>query len=144
MLADALAPPRHRTLIAGFIAGAVAVPLFHQPVLGLLHAAGIATRGPFSMQASAPLGVPLILSLTFWGGVWGVALVALIREGRARGRFLLLATVFGALLPTLVAWFVVAPMKGQHTVLSGRTLVTGLCVNAAWGLGTALLLKVLR
>lgn len=144
MLTEALAPPRTRRLIAGFVAGTLAVPLFHQPVLGLLHAAGIAARGPFSMQTSGPLGVPQVVSLAFWGGVWGIALVALIWESRARGRALLLAAVFGALFPTLVAWFVVAPMKGQHTVLSSRTMVTGLCVNAAWGLGTALLLKVLR
>lgn len=55
----------------------------------------------------------------------------------------LLTLIFGAVGPTFVAWLVVFPLKGIPTgggwKLSG--IVTGLAVNAAWGIGTALMLR---
>ena len=53
------------------------------------------------------------------------------------------ALAFGAIFPTLVAWFIVLPLKGLP-VSSGFTpggIITALSVNGAWGLGTALLLR---
>jgi hypothetical protein len=117
----ALALPRW--LIVGFISGAVSVLAFHQGAAALLHALALTPRVPYSMEATAPFGIPQMWSLAFWGGVWGV---------------LLAATLFGAVLPTLVAWFVVAPLKGQP-VAAGfvpMAMIIGPIVNAAWGLGT--------
>jgi hypothetical protein len=56
------------------------------------------------------------------------------------------AALFGALALSLVAWFVVAPLKGLAVAGGGRpaAIATGLLVNGAWGLGTALLLRALR
>ena len=53
------------------------------------------------------------------------------------------SVIFGALGPTLVAWFLVAALKGQPLGggWKGSTMITGLLVNGAWGLGTALLLR---
>ncbi|MBD2472852.1 hypothetical protein [Nostoc sp. FACHB-145] len=49
--------------------------------------------------------------------------------------------IFGAVVPTLVAWFIVAPLKGQAIAGGGKpsAIIPGLLVNAAWGIGTALL-----
>ena len=51
----------------------------------------------------------------------------------------LAATIFGAILPTVIAWFVVAPLKGQPPVAFVMPgVLIGPIVNAAWGLGTGL------
>jgi hypothetical protein len=63
-----------------------------------------------------------------------------VNEGAA---YWLGSIIFGALGPTLVAWLVVAPLKGQSLSLSWTRMVTGLLVNGAWGFGTALFLRAL-
>lgn len=97
------------TVLFGFLAGALAVPLFHQVMLAILHASHVAARAPFALQPTKPLGLPAVVTLTFWGGVWGI-IFAMVSRGSRRGyRF---AVLFGAIFPTLVAWFVVLPLKG--------------------------------
>jgi hypothetical protein len=128
-----------RWVIAGFLAGAVSVLLFHQGALALLDALHLASRAPYSAAPTAPFGIPQVWSLAFWGGVWGVVLAEFLR--RLDGaRLLGAALVFGAILPTLVAWFVVAPMKGQPMAggFAPKAMAVALIVNAAWGLGTGI------
>ena len=126
-----------RWLIVGFLAGAAAVLLFHQSALAILHALQLARSAPFSFTPTQPLGVPLLWSLAFWGGVWGVLLAAALARLEG-GRLIVAATVFGAIAPTLVAWFVVAPLKGQPVAAGWvpAAMAVGPIVNAAWGLGT--------
>src|SRR5216117_3471288 len=96
-----------------FLAGFVATLVFHQPVLWLFHAIHWTDRLPYVMKPVPPLGVPAVLSLAFWGGVWGLIMIPLI--ARARGAaYWFAAIAFGAVFPTLVAIFVVAPLKGIH------------------------------
>ena len=125
-----------------FLAGAFAVPLFHQVMLLILTAVGFVARQPFSMTPTKPFGVPQVVSLSFWGGVWGIILGLLLDRMRSSAqKYWLTALVFGAVAPTLVAIAVVAPLKGQALSGGWKMLATGLLVNAAWGLGTALLGK---
>ncbi len=128
-----------RWLLVGFIAGAVSVLLFHQGAFALLHALDLTARTPYSTQPTSPWGVPQIWSIAFWGGVWGVLLAATLAR-LERGRLVLAALVFGAILPTLVAWFVVAPLKGQPMAggWAPVAMAIGLIVNGAWGLGTGI------
>src|SRR5688572_7921766 len=101
-----------RKLALAFVAGFLAVLLFHQPVLALLTQIGIAKASIYSLDPTAPLGVPQVVSLAFWGGIWGL-LFAMIESRFPRGAsYWFYALAFGAVLPTLVAWFVVAPLKG--------------------------------
>jgi len=134
-----------RLLLIGFISGAIAVLVFHQGAAAILHALALTPRAPYSMNATAPLGVPQLWSIAFWGGVWGVVLAAAL--ARLHGAALIIAaTLFGAVLPTLVAWFVVAPLKGQP-IAAGfvpAAMLIGPIVNAAWGLGTGLGLALFR
>ncbi|HEX2198483.1 MAG TPA: hypothetical protein VHG88_07675 [Burkholderiales bacterium] len=128
-----------RWLIAGFIAGALSVLLFHQGMAGLLHAMHVIPRAPYGMAPTDPWGVPQLWSTVFWGGAWGVLLAAFL--GRMTGaRLMVAALVFGALLPTLVAWFVVAPLKGQPMAAGfvPARMWIGPVINGAWGLGTAI------
>lgn len=127
-----------------FVAGAVAVPLFHQIVLLLLNLSGYIDRPPFQFNPTRPLGVPSLISLSFWGGVWGLLLGALLARIRSSPAWWTTALAFGAIAPTLVAGLVVAPLKGQAGAAQNpKLIVTGLLVNAAWGMGTAALYRLM-
>jgi predicted outer membrane lipoprotein len=130
--------------LKGFAAGFLATLLFHQPVLWLLNATGFIDRAPYSMVATKPFGVPSVISLAFWGGVWGIILLMVLRNHRG-ARYWIIATLVGAIAPTLVAAFVIAPLRGQPLVGNRvKLLIMGLLVNAAWGIGTALFLELFR
>ncbi|HVG24294.1 MAG TPA: hypothetical protein VND45_09095 [Thermoanaerobaculia bacterium] len=126
-----------------FVAGTLAVPLGHQPALWLLNVIGFIHRPVFSMTPTKPFLVPQVISLSFWGGVWGILLGLVL--ARARGaRFWWIAAIFGAIAPTLVAAVVVAPLKGQATGVNAALLMVGLLINAVWGLVAALLYRVMQ
>lgn len=135
-------PSMARRILLSFVAGFLATLVFHQLALWALHAAGIAGRGPFNMQPVRPFGVPSVISLAFWGGVWGIIMIPAIARVRGAG-YWIAAIVFGAILPTLVAAFVVAPLKGMKMPVTPATVATGLIVNGAWGLGTALIYRLM-
>lgn len=126
-----------------FLAGALAVPLGHQIALWVLNAAGVLDRAPFAMTRTEPFGVPAVISLSFWGGVWGILLGLALRRSRG-ARYWLLATAIGAVAPTLVAAFVVAPLKGIPAGNPGKLLLAGLIVNAVWGLATAAFYRLMH
>jgi len=129
--------------IIAFVAGFVATLVFHQAVLWCLHHFGYVPRAPWPMQPVPPFGIPSVISLAFWGGVWGVIMMPMIARRRGAA-FWIAAIVFGAIFPTLVAWFIVAPVK--HTPIAGgwnpKTMMIGPLVNGAWGLGTALIYRL--
>ncbi len=131
--------PLARWLLTGFVAGALAVLIFHQGALAMLHALGMTPATAYSMKATAPWGIPQVWSIAFWGGAWGVILALALR--RLDGPALIVAAiVFGAIAPTLVAWFVVAPLKGAPMAAGWKpaAMAIGPIINAAWGLGTGI------
>lgn len=133
-----------RRLLLAFVAGFIATFVFHQGGLALLNLAGLTDRAPFNMGATPPFGVPAVLSLAFWGGVWGVLLALALVRPMKTAAFYLAAFVFGAIVPTLVAFFVVAPLKGMPVAGGGdSTIIVGaLILNGLWGLGTAVFLHM--
>ncbi|MEO6958404.1 MAG: hypothetical protein ABI081_00260 [Burkholderiaceae bacterium] len=129
--------------LLGFAAGFVAVLVFHQGMLTLLRAIHFISVAPFPLDPTSPFGVPKIWSLAFWGGIWGVVFVLLERSfPRHLLSYLIAAIVFGAIGPSLVAWFVVSPIKGlpMGGGFHSAGVITALSINGAWGLGTALFL----
>jgi hypothetical protein len=132
---------RHATL--AFAAGVMATFVFHQGGLALLNELGLTERAPFNMSPTRPLGVPQVFSLAFWGGVWGIALAWFLGTNK-RGWYTR-ALIFGALLPTAVALFVVAPLKGQPVAAGWdlQLILGGVILNTLWGLGTALIYRAL-
>jgi ABC-type transport system involved in multi-copper enzyme maturation permease subunit len=138
--------PSSKLLGLAFIAGFLAVPLFHQPMLALLGAVGVTSAVPYLTRPIPPLGVPQLVSQAFWGGVWGIVF-ALVAPRFPRGiGYWIIAVLFGALALSFVAWFIVAPLKGLPVAGGGRptAIATALLVNGAWGFGTALLLLAFR
>ncbi|MGL6289123.1 MAG: hypothetical protein ACRC2H_00375 [Silanimonas sp.] len=133
------------TILKWFVAGFVATLLFHQGLLGLLYLAGISPRPPFNLAATVPLGIPQVVSLAFWGGVWAIALAPLLAKFTA-ARWWWAWIIAGAIGPSVVALFVVFPLKGLP--MAGGwdpTLIVGaLLLNGAWGLGCAVLLRLMK
>lgn len=132
--------------IAGFAAGFLAVPLAHQPMVELLHLIGLVPWTPYSTFPVPPWGVPLVLSASFWGGVWGIVFAFVSPLFPRGGGYWVSAILFGALALTLVSWFIVSPIKGLPLAagFDPARMAGGLLVNGAWGFGTALLLLINR
>ncbi|HEX3582999.1 MAG TPA: hypothetical protein VH087_14625, partial [Thermoanaerobaculia bacterium] len=132
-----------KRVLLEFLAGFLATLIFHQPALWLLHLAGITPRTPYVMTAVPPFGVPAVISLAFWGGVWGLILIPAIARIKNEGAYWISAIVFGAIFPTLVAAYVVAPLKHQPPIPhTPSNMILGFTVNGAWGLGTALFFRL--
>ncbi len=143
-----------KVILIGFICGAIAVIAFHQGLLYVLYhqfpliksltgaADSFRPQGPgFSFRGVPPFGVPQVLSLAFWGGMWGILLAALIRWARAPD--LLTGFLVGAVACTVVGFTVVAQLRGVP-MWGGANSVTwwrAVLLNGAWGWGTAFLMR---
>ena len=111
--------------------------------LALLYLAGAVGSAPYDLRAVPPLGLPAVISLAFWGGVWGAAIWSLLKHVRGAA-YWVWAVVIGAIGPSAVALFIVYPLKGLP-VAGGwdpKLLGGALLLNGAWGLGLALLMRL--
>jgi len=127
------------------VAGFLATLVVHQAALALLHRAGLFGGTAYDMRPVPPWGVPSVISLAFWGGVWGIVFVLCERwVARSPGGYWVGAVLFGAIVPTLVFWFVVLPLKGLPVGLGFHPggVALALFVDGLWGLGTALFLRL--
>jgi hypothetical protein len=127
----------------GFLAAALSVLTFHQGMWGVLYLAGWMPRPPYPMNPAGPLGVPLLLNLCFWGGLYGIAYaLALPRLPRMPGW---LSGLLLGLLAALVGWFVVAPLKGQPLAggFDPARMLISVLINGAWGIGVGIILPML-
>jgi len=132
-------------ILKWFAAGFGATLLFHQGLLGLFYAAGISPMAPFNMAATAPLGVPQVVSLAFWGGLWAVLLGPLLMK-LVGSRWWLGWVIAGALGPSAVALFVVFPLKGLPMAggWDPKLIAGALLLNGVWGLGCAVILRLMK
>jgi hypothetical protein len=124
-----------------FFAGFMSTLVFHQGLLGLLHLMNIVPMAPFNMKASEPLGVPSVISLAFFGGLWGILVWKLVCKD-AGARLWIKSGIIGAVGPTAVALLVVFPIKGIPFNI--MMVPFGLLLNAAWGLGNTLIIRLLN
>lgn len=131
--------------LLAFVAGFVATLTFHQGTLAILYKAGLWPKPPFPMARTGPVHVPAVISLAFWGGVWGIVLWVLIRE-QTGAAYWLGATLFGAVAPSIVALLIVFPLKGLPVAGGWKmsVILPVLLLNGAWGFGVALVMWGLR
>lgn len=131
--------------LRSFAAGFLSTLVFHQGLLAILHAAGKTPRAAWVMTPVPPFGVPSVVSLAFWGGIWGIVLWEAVRRTQGAKRWLL-AALLGAVFPSLVAFLVVFPLKGLPPGGGWKPdLVAGaLLLNGAWGLGVVAVMRLFR
>lgn len=131
--------------VKAFIAGFVSTLVFHQGVLSLFYLAGAFPRPPYDLHAVPPLGMPAVISLAFWGGVWGAAIWPFLQNATG-ATYWIRAVVLGAIGPSAVALFIVFPLKGMPMAggWDPKLIVGALILNGAWGLGVALLMRRLH
>ena len=127
-------------LAFGFAAGFLSVLVFHQLTGALYYLTGIGTNAPYNMQPIPPFNVPRVISLAFWGGVWGVVFAA-IRPWlpRAAIAFLIAGFLFAIVGPIFYSWFVLAPMNGRPAAQGWQTgaMLRSIGINGMYGVGVA-------
>jgi hypothetical protein len=133
-----------KSLLLGFVGGFIATVIFHQATLFALNTIGMAKASLWVMTPVPPFGVPRIVSLAFWGGVFGLLYPFLHVRYSSAAAFIVAGIIVGAIVPTLCSWFIVNAIRGVRLGPSGGwalpSVLVGPIVNGAWGLGTTLFL----
>lgn len=130
---DAISP---KSLLFGFIAGAIAVATAHEIINFILLKAGLFPRQPWSLQPSAVTGVPQIVSDMFWGGVWGILFVLLYSFIPGEGPTIK-GLIFGIVGPAILGVFILVPLvTGRFPLFFGfdpKMLGSVLLILAGFG-----------
>jgi hypothetical protein len=135
-----------KQLTFGFVAGALAVVVFHQLMVLVLHLMGQAPNFPWSFRPIPPWAVPAIINQMFWGGLWGAAFAAIgamipLSSDLGRG------VVFGLLGPWLLGNGILVPLFKSGTLLWGfnpQNMWRGALIGAVFGLGIAVFMRLFR
>lgn len=133
------------TTIKAFMAGVLALLMFHQGALAGLHYLGETPLLAYDMTPVWPFGWPQLATWLLWGGIWGIVLWGLIRRAQAAGYYVG-AMILAAALLSAAYLFVVMPLAGLPFAANWmKHFIIGLLiVNAAWGLGLALFMRVFK
>lgn len=149
-------------IVGGFIAGALAVLIFHQGMYVIMQSMGLPLRGTpwntatmvplwpelFGLLKIGPVRVPAIASQSIWGGLFGILFAYLI-DHMPGGLAIIKGLIFGMIFPMLLgSWLLVAMIKGAP-LMSGAfakggfdimALRNGFLLNGvAFGIGLGLL-----
>ena len=135
-----------KALAIGFLAGALAVLIFHQGMVLILHLAGQVPNFPWQTRPVPPLNVPTLVNQMFWGGVWGLVFAAVAEAIPGRNLWLK-GVFFGLLGPWLIGNGLLVPLIKGGPLLFGfaaQRMVVGALIGAAFGLGLGLIYGLLR
>ena len=137
------APPMRALL--GFVAAAISVLIFHQAMWAALHSLalpGLAMPAPYPTEPVPPFGIPRIVNLCFWGGLYGIVFGLLLPRLTAP---LWLCGLGLGVIAALVGLLVVPAIKGLPIGAGWVPLswVRSLLINGFWGLGVGLILPLL-
>jgi len=142
-------------IVLGFIAAAISVAVVHEGIIYLLNAAGYIPRSAWTMTPPvAPFGVPYLVNLIFWGGLWGV-LFALIYEWLPGGWSWLKGLIYGLFIVVVSNWLLLPLIKGQvfgitkpPQVLFANydpmRMLLGVLIVGGFGLGLGIVYGVIR
>lgn len=110
--------------------------------LHLLALPGLTMPPPYPIGATKPFGVPVIVSLCFWGGLYGAVFGLLLPRFSAP---LWLCGLGLGIIAALVGMFVVASLKGAP-IAGGwmwQSWVRSFLINGFWGIGVGLITPLL-
>ncbi|MDQ2778323.1 MAG: hypothetical protein M3Y32_02065 [Pseudomonadota bacterium] len=117
---------------------------FHQLVIWLLSFVLPFPFKPWNLHANS-YGMPSVLALAFWAGVWAIPLCLIVRS-MPRLRAWAVGAVLGGVVPSLWGFTVLAAIKGQPLFAKGNLglIAIVLFINAVWGLGTVVVYRWLQ
>jgi hypothetical protein len=126
----------------GFLAAAISVVTLQQGMVEALHLVGLVTLTPYRVSPIPPFGIPAIVNLCFWDGLYGVVFGLLLP------RFTLpvwLCGLITGMIAALVGMFVLAALKGVPIASGWQVwpITRSLLVHGTWGLGLGLILPLL-
>ncbi len=130
-------------MFQGCVAGALAVLVFHQTTLQLFFWLGWAPQAAFRIAQVPPFNAPLVVSITFWGavygGLFGLSMPALKIPLWQKGM------VAGVCAMTL-GWFVFLPLMGHQAAFGWHAwpMLRSFVAYQMWGLGLTLMLPLLH
>lgn len=135
-----------KKVLIGFGCGFVATLIFHQIAVAILVGVGLVPFSAWNMTPTPPLGVPAVLSLSFWGGLWGILFIFIHDRFGTGARYYTLAFLFGAIFPTLVALLLVTPLKGGPIGAGWDPAIWlfAIIVNGVWGVATGFLCRLIQ
>lgn len=123
----------------GFIAAALSVLTFHQGMILLLRETGLFGIPPtaivWNLQANPrAFGLPFIINLCFWGGLYG-AVFGLLAP-KVRLPMWAWGLIVGA-STTMVGFFIIAPLRGTPIAGGWQAMawLRGLSIGLSFGLG---------
>jgi hypothetical protein len=130
-------------LFLGCIAGAVSVLVFHQTTMQIFFWLGLAPQAAFRVGHVPPFNMPMVVSITFWGAVYG-GIFALLRP-RMKGPNWLNGLILG-LCAMLIGWFVFLPLKGQPMAFAWQAwpMLRSMITYSVWGLGVSCILPLMQ
>ena len=131
--------------LSGFIAAVISVLIFHQAMWEALHVLalpGMTMPPAYPTDPIAPFGIPRIINLCFWGGLYG--LVFGLVSPRLTAPLWLCGLGLG-IIAALVGLLLVPAIKGLP--VGGGWAVTSwvrsFLINGFWGIGTVLILSLM-
>lgn len=129
-----------RRILTGFCAAVISTLTFHQTMWSLLFLAGL--MGPPFPLTTNRFGIPLLVSICIWRGLWGAA------YGAASSWHLKPAWLSGLLFGVFVgAWeWVSAFLRSGEWAMSQPKwlyLMQALLINGFWGVGLGMIVAVL-
>ena len=136
-----------KSIVLGFIAGAVATVTIHE-IISQLFAMYWTGWGRVSWNmAPNDMGVPQILSDIFWGGLWG-SVFGLILGVHPRGMMTIRGAILGIIGPALIGVFLAVPLLTHkfEPFFGGDAskIIPVLCILAGFGAVTAWLYGFFR
>lgn len=114
-----------KSLVLGFVAGAIAYLLVHEAVGLWLLNNGYTTRVPWSTEPSLITGSPQIVVDAAWGGLWG-AIFGLILGGVPKGSMTLRGAVLGLIGTAVIGTLIALPL------IRGEQPFATVDINAIW------------
>jgi hypothetical protein len=127
----------------GFLAAVISVLLFHQGMWELLHLMGLMPP-PYPTDGVLPFGVPRIVNLCFWGGVWGAVFGVVLP--RLPGSHPMWVRGLGlGIAAALVGLFIVPAIKGLPIAggWSSLAFMRSFLINGFWGIGVGVIFPLL-
>lgn len=135
--------PASKAVFLGCIAGAISILVFHQTTLQIFFWLGLAPQAAFRVAVVPPFNAPMVVSITFWGAVYG-GLFGLLAPRLATPN--VVKALVAGLFAVLMGWFVVRPLAGHPIAFGWQTapMLRSAAACFMWGIGVTLILPLLH